>query len=176
LTNYLPHVNLRPMGRNVVIGLLVLAGLGVLIYWATRSKTTSEVTPTPTPGVEQRLQESFKYQIPENFERAELKDVTGGTASGIATRNYESGKFTHAILADLPDPKAGEFYEGWLVRGSEGEENFASISTGRLSVAKGGYMLEFTSNRDYSDYSMVVVSLEKLNDQRPETYILEGSF
>lgn len=164
------------MGRNVVIGLLVLVGLGALIYWATRTKTTSEIVPTPTPSVEQRLQESFKYEIPENFEKAELKDVTGGTASGIATRNYESGKFSHAILADLPDPEAGSFYEGWLVRGQEGDENFAYISTGRMVVAKGGFMLEFEASRDYSDYSGIIVTLEKVNDQKPEKHILEGSF
>jgi hypothetical protein len=163
------------MGRNVVIGLIVLLGLGALIYWANKSRQTSE-PPLPTPTVEERLEESFKYQIPENFQKAELKDVSGGTGSGLATRNYEGGKFTHAVLADLPDPEAGAFYQGWLVRGKEEDANYAYISTGGFSIAKGGFMLEFESSTDYSDYTAVVVTLERVNDRTPEKHVLEGSF
>jgi hypothetical protein len=164
------------MGRNVVIGLIVLLGLGALIYWAVRSGKEEELPAVPTPSIEEKLEDSFKYQIPEGFEKAELDDVTGGTGSGLASRKYESGTFNHAILADLPDPESGSFYEGWLVRGKEGDADFAYISTGKLSVAKGGYMLEFESSVDYSDYSGVVVTLEKVNDKKPEKHILEGSF
>jgi hypothetical protein len=164
------------MGRNVVIGLIVLLGLGALIYWATRPSREEELPSLPTPSVEERLEDSFKYQIPEGYEKAELADVTGGTASGIASRKYESGNFSHAVLADLPDPEEGGFYEGWLVRGKEGDANFAYISTGIMSLAKGGYMLEFGSATDYSDYSRVVITLEKVNDKKPEKHILEGSF
>jgi len=62
------------------------------------------------------------------------------------------------------------------VRGRQGDENFAYISTGRLTLAKGGYMLEFESSRDYSEYSEVVVTLEAVDDKKPEKHILEGSF
>src|SRR3972149_9609516 len=161
------------MGKNVVIGLIVLAGLGALIYWAVRSGREEQLPALPTPSVEERLEDSFKYQIPEGFEKAELRDVTGGTGSAIASRKYESGSFNHAVLADLPDPESGSFYEGWLVRGKEGDENFAYISTGIMSMAKGGYMLEFESSVDYSDYTGVVVSLEKANDKNPEKHVLE---
>jgi len=164
------------MGRNVVIGLIVLAGLGALIYWAVRSPQDEDLPVLPTPSIEQKLEDSFKYQIPEGFEKAELKDVSGDTGSGIATRKYESGRFSHAVLADLPDPESGSFYEGWLVRGKEQDANFAYLSTGKMNIAKGGYMLEFESSVDYSDYSAVVVTLEKVNDKKPEKHILEGSF
>jgi hypothetical protein len=164
------------VGRNVVIGLIVLLGLGALIYWAARSGKEEELPAVPTPSIEETLEDSFKYQIPEGFEKAELSDVSGGDGSGIASRKYENGSFSHAVLADLPDPESGAFYEGWLVRGQEGDADFAYISTGRLSVAKGGFMLEFNSSTDYSDYSNVVVTLEKVNDQKPEKHILEGSF
>ena len=164
------------MGKNVVIGLIVLAGLGALIYWAVRSGREEQLPALPTPSVEDRLEDSFKYQIPEGFEKTELKDVSGGTGSAIASRKYESGRFSHAVLADLPDSESGSFYEGWLIRGKEGDEDFAYISTGRLSIAKGGYMLEFNSSVNYSDYPGVVVTLEKVNDLKPEKHILEGSF
>ena len=57
-----------------------------------------------------------------------------------------------------------------------GDADFAFISTGPMSVAKGGYLLEFSSAIDYSDYKGVVITLEKVNDKTPETHILEGSF
>src|SRR3989304_8066467 len=164
------------MGRNVVIGLIVLAGLGALIYWAVRSPQDTDLPALPTPSFEKRREDSFKYQIPEGFEKAELTDISGGTGSGIATRKYETPRFRHAVLADLSDPESGSFYEGWLVRGEEGEDNFAYISTGKLSIAKGGYMLEFESATDYSDYEGVVITLEKVNDKTPEKHVLEGSF
>lgn len=160
--------------RDIVIGLIILAVVAGAIVWLRRARTTPE--PLPTPSIEEKIEKTFNLEIPEDVERADLNDVTGGTGSGIAIRKYESGRFTHTLLADLPDPESGTFYEGWLVRGKEGGANFAFISTGRMGVAKGGYLLEFTSSIDYSDYKGVVVTLEKVDDKRPEKHILEGSF
>ena len=50
------------------------------------------------------------------------------------------------------------------------------ISTGRLRIAKGGYLLEFQSSTDYSSYDNAVVTLERVADSVPEEHILEGSF
>lgn len=160
--------------RDIVIGLIILAVVAGAIVWIRRARTTQE--PLPTPSIEEKIEKTFNLEIPEDVERADLNDVSGGTGSGIATRKYESGRFTHALLADLPDPVPGTFYEGWLVRGKEGEANFAFISTGRMGVAKGGYLLEFTSSTDYSAYNGVVVTLERVDDKKPEKHILEGSF
>ncbi|KKU04221.1 MAG: hypothetical protein UX88_C0002G0036 [Candidatus Woesebacteria bacterium GW2011_GWC2_47_16] len=160
--------------REIVIGLIILAVVAGAIVWIRRTRTQEE--PLPTPSIEEKIERTFNLEIPEDVERADLNDVTGGTGSGIATRKYESGRFSHTVLADLPDPTAGYFYEGWLVRGKEGDANFAFISTGRMRVAKGGYLLEFTSSTDYSAYNGVVVTLERVDDKKPETHILEGSF
>ncbi|MFZ5933200.1 MAG: anti-sigma factor [Patescibacteria group bacterium] len=159
--------------RDIVIGLIILALTAGAIVWVRRPKAPQ---PTPTPSIEEKIEKTFNFEIPEDVDRAELKDVSGGTGSGIATRKYENGKFSHTVLADLLDPTPGTFYEGWLVRGKEGDANFASISTGALRVAKGGYILEFESAKDYSDYQGVVITLEKVSDSKPETHILEGSF
>ena len=161
--------------RDIVIGLIILAVLALAIVWIKRAKT-AKTTPIPTPSVEEKIEKSFNFAIPEDVERANLTDVTGGTGSGLATRKYENGRFTHAVLADLPDPAPGTFYEGWLVRGKPGDSNFAFLSTGRMRVAKGGYTLEFESSRDYPDYKGIVVTLEKVDDKKPEKHILEGSF
>ena len=160
--------------REIVIGLIILAVVAGAIVWIRRARTAQE--PLPTPSIEEKIEKTFNLEIPDDVERADLRDVSGGTGSGIATRKYESGRFTHAVLADLSDPTLGTFYEGWLVKGKEGDANFAFVSTGRLRVAKGGYLLEFTSSVDYSPYNGVVITLERVDDKRPEVHILEGSF
>ncbi len=160
--------------REIVIGLVILAVVAGAIVWIRRARTTP--APLPTPSIEEKIEKTFNLEIPEDVDRADLNDVTGGNGSGIATRKYTAGRFSHTLLADLPDPESGTFYEGWLVRGKEGDANFAFISTGRMRVAKGGYLLEFTSSTDYSAYNGVVVTLERVDDRKPETHILEGSF
>lgn len=159
--------------RDIVIGLIILAVVAGAIVLLRRTRAPE---PLPPPSIEEKIEKSFNFAIPEDVERADLTDVTGGTGSGLATRKYENGRFTHAVLVDLPDPAPGTFYEGWLVRGKEGDANFAFISTGRMRVAKGGYILEFESSRDYSDHKGIVVTLEKVDDKKPEKHILEGSF
>ncbi len=157
--------------RDIVIGLAVLAVLGAFVYFRQRRVDEEDQLKVPqTLSIEDRLEDAFNMEVPEDVEKAELKDVSGGDGSGLATRKYEAGRFTHTVLADLPEPAAGSFYEGWLVSDSD------VISTGRLRVAKGGYLLEFTSTTDYSDYNEVVVTQEKKADQLPETHVLEGNF
>lgn len=154
--------------RDIVIGLLVLVVLAGVVYWVRKPKVVPQVE--SQPSVEQKIEDSFKLQIPEDVDKSELSDVSGGSSSGIATRKFENGKFTHSVLADLPDPESGKFYQGWLVKGDD------MVSTGRLNVAKGGYLLEFESVTDYSDHKGILVTLEEKSDNTPEKHILEGSF
>jgi len=162
--------------RDIVIGFVILVLLGGVIYWRQRTQTAQEIKTPETLSLEQQLEDRFNVEIPEGVDKAELKDVSGSSGSGIATRKFENGKFTHSILADLPDLASGMFYEGWLVRGDQGSENFSSLSTGKMKLAKGGWTLEFTSSRNLSDHNKVVVTLEKSNDKKPEKHILEGGF
>lgn len=162
--------------RDIVIGLVILALLVGVVYWRQTSKKEEEIKVPETLSVEDVLEEKFKLEIPEDVDKAELKDVSGGNASGLATRDFKDGQFSHTILADLPEPEAGKFYEGWLVKGEEGKEGFEAISTGRMRVAKGGYLLEYKSSKDLKDYTKVVVTLETKADKTPEKHILEGNF
>lgn len=164
--------------KDIIIGLVILAGLALIVV-VVKNYTTRKVVPSPSPATSQtqeNIERTFNLEIPEDYEKADLKDVTGGQGSAIATRNLEAGVFKHMVLADLPDPASGTFYEGWLVRGKSGDNNFAFISTGKLRIAKGGYLLEFESSKDYSDYTGVVITVEKVNDKKPEAHVLEGSF
>lgn len=129
--------------RDIVIGLIILAIVAGAIVWFRRPKTPE---PTPTPSVEEKLEETFRFQIPEDVERAELRDVSGGEGIGIATRDM--------VLADLPEPAATDAYQVWM------DGKFL----GTMRVAKGGYLFE---------EKMTGKKIEvKLGDKT----ILEGSF
>lgn len=160
--------------KDIIIGLVVLALIAGGIFLFKRPKQAP--LEIQEPSIEQKVEDKFNFVVPDDVDKTELKDAAGGDSFAVATRKYESGTFTHTLLADLPDPDPGYFYEGWLVRGREGDADFAFISTGRMYIAKGGYLLEFQSAEDYSDYKNVVVTLEKVNDQKPEKHVLEGAF
>ena len=162
--------------RDIIIGLIVAALIGAVIYFSRRSQTPRLEDITPTPSTQESIESKFNTQIPSDVQKAELKDVSGGNASAIATRKYANGKFTHVVMADLPDPETGSYYQAWLVKGNEGEADYSLVSTGRLRIAKGGWLLEYNSSKDYTDHPKVVVSLEKVTDAKIETKVLEGNF
>lgn len=158
--------------RDIVTGLIVLVVLiaGVLLIRNARNKSLTTV-PSPTPSIEQKVTQKFgNLTIPANADKADLLDVSGGPGMGEAVRTFENGKFTLTILADLPAPTKGYFYQGWMSNGT------GILSLGQLRIAKGGYLVDFTSTKDYSSYSKVIVTLEKTLNNTPETHILEGSF
>src|SRR3989344_5249560 len=78
--------------RDIVIGSVILLLLVGVIYWNRRNRRLEElkVPETLTKSVEETLEDKFKIEIPEDIDKAELKDVLGGTASGIATRKFEN--------------------------------------------------------------------------------------
>lgn len=158
------------MRRDIVIGIIILAAVVGLILWFRKTSLTRRAVPTPTPSAEEKIERTFNLTIPDNLERADLKDVTGQGGMGLATRSFEGGKFTLTVLANLPDPTSGIFYQVWLVKDG------TNLSLGKMRIAKGGYLLEFTSNKDYSDHKGVLVSEEKVFDSKVENRTLEGSF
>ena len=162
--------------RDIVIGLIILLLLAGFIYLRQRIKSEEEMIVPETLSSEQIFEDRFNIQIPEDVDKAELKEADGSGGSGLAIRKFEDGRFTHSVLVDLPDPEAGYFYEGWLAKGEDGEDDYSLISTGKLRLAKGGWMLDFTSSTDLSDHSKVIVSLEKTFDKNLEKKVLEGGF
>ena len=160
--------------KDIVIGLIVLAALAGIIFSFRKPK--DNLTVPSTPSVEEKMEEFFSIEIPEDVEKTKLSGVVEGFGTGIATRTYENSIFEHVVLADLPQPEAPYFYEGWLVRGEVGDDNFDFISTGKMILAKGGFILEFKSDIDYSDYRGVVITNEEIEDSTPEEHVLEGVF
>ncbi len=158
--------------KDIILGLIFLAVFaGLFLFFRNRQASKVTKVPETLPKVEENIEKTFRITIPDDVDKVELSSVSDIKGSAIATRKYELGKFTHMVLADLPDPETGTFYEGWLVKGDE-----TYISTGKMTIAKGGYLLEFQYPTDISSYNKVVVTLEKKADTKPEKYILEGSF
>jgi hypothetical protein len=163
--------------RDIVVGIIILAVLGGIIYFWRNNAPKEEITsPETLSTTEERLEKAFGLDIPDELEKTELTAVNGFEGSAIATRNYQDGKFQHTVLADLADPQDGSFYEGWLVRGEPGDDDFDVISTGRMRKAKGGWILEYSSSKDLTDHEKVVITLEEVADSTPEMHVLEGSF
>jgi hypothetical protein len=156
--------------KDIVIGfILIIALIGGAFFY--KNLKTPKILSTPTPStIKSKIEGLFNYVIPDDLDSIELKDVSGGIYRGIAARKFEKGTFTITVLVDLPDLSSNEFYEGWISSGDK------FISIGKLRIAKGGFLVDFTSNIDYSSYNKVIVTKEKVNDNKPESLILEGSF
>lgn len=130
----------------------------------------------PTPNFQVVESKFPSLNVPTNADKIGLKNLTGNGETGEAFKTYQNGKFNMTVIADLPTPSSGYFYQGWMVRGNKGESNYSSISLGKLGLTKGGYITEFGINKNYPDYKKVLVTLEKTFDSTPETNVLEGSF
>ena len=153
------------MGRKeVFVGLFVIFVILGFIFGVKKAKD-SKMKPLdiPTTVETQELESKFKLSIPDDVEKTNLEVTSGFEGVGIATRKFEKGVFSHIIIADLPEPSSGN-YQAWLVK-----DDINKIATGILRLAKGGYLLEFNSNINYSDYKKVEV---RLNDK----VVLSGSF
>lgn len=151
--------------RDIVIGFVIIALviIGALVYKKSRSPKINSIS-TPTPIIFQNdIEESFKYDIPDNVNTIELKDVSGGDGRGIATEKE--------LLVDVENPNSNYFYEAWL----QDSNTQAIVSLGKLQVAKGGWLLQYDKSK-LQDADKIIISLEKKFDDKIEKRILEGTF
>jgi hypothetical protein len=164
--------------RDIVIGLVILLVIVGLFYFRQKGNGEDMIVPEEQTAsdVERRIEERFNVEIPDDVNKAELRDANDGDGSAIATRKMENNTFTHSVLADLPDPETGKFYQAWLVRGEEADEDYSIVLTGRMQVAKGGWVLEYSTTQNLEDHNRVLVTLESVNDQKAEDVVLEGEF
>lgn len=162
----------------IVIGLIILVLIAGGLYFRkpkTSSTDDSDSTQTSAPAnIENKIEEKFKVDIPDDADKIEMEDATGGDASGIAVRKYEKNVFDASILADLPEPEKGKIYYAWISKGEEGKEGFERVLLGSLQIAKGGWSLEYTGSKDYSDYDTFLVSEGKTSDNKPDKVVLQS--
>lgn len=157
-------------------GAVALLLIAIYVLSGRLNSSQLKLNPTPTPTVEQKIEQKFNVAIPDNLEKAILKDTEGGESEGIATRKYLTGKFNLTVLAALPDPESQNFYEVWIAKGKVADKDYQVIPVGKLRIAKGGWLVDFNSTKNYSDFNSVIISLEKKIAKAPEKIILEGSF
>lgn len=150
------YFSLRMKTRSLFTAfvIVVIAVAGILLI-NKKLKVNKLLAPSVTPTVQQKIESKFLgLTIPDDAERTELKDVSGGEGIGLATRTE--------ILADLPEPPKGQFYQARL------EKDGKTVLIGNLKIAKGGWMINYNSSA-YPGYNKVIVTLG-------DTHILEGSF
>ncbi len=160
----------------IVFGLIVILGIlwGGYRYLRGKAQRVKNIqtvsgSAVSTSGQEKKLLEKTKLEVPEEGDKIALKDVVGGEAIGVARRVKKDNRYEISVIADLSEPGAGEFYEGWVV--VDGKET----TLGRLLVEKGGYIVEKVLGDEVKDKILVVVSLEKKDDGKIEKKVLEGS-
>jgi len=155
--------------RDIVIGIIILAVVGFFIY-RSQNVPNPQITSLPETSIEDKVKDKFNVDLPENAEKAELTSPNKTADFGVAVREEEGDVLGYSVLADLPDPTGGEFYQAWLVEG----ENYESL--GKLTLAKGGWLLDTSMSTESSADSEVVVTKEKIFDSTPEEEVLRGSF
>jgi len=166
---------------GVVVILIII--LGGVFWYVQSSNEEAEVTVTPSANIGQEestpsssANDNSGTQVNVEVDTTTLDSVGSYTGSGVATRIFANGIFTHTVTAKIADPASGKFIEGWLVNMSLTPKFF---STGKLKKENGEYKLTFTANKDYTKYSNVVITEEtEANglDGVPEDHVLEGTF
>lgn len=142
--------------RDIAIGFVFLVILitGVLLIYRVKNRQKIN-SPLPTPNIVQKVGDLSNFNIPDGVERTNLKDVTGGSSIGIATRTE--------VVANLPELSKNQGYTV-LLENSKGEKIFL----GRMRISKAGYILEYDSAK-HPGFNKIIVVLGSTN-------ILEGSF
>ncbi len=162
--------------RDIVIAVIILGVVGFILYNISTNDNTPELEASPTPSVAERdLEERFGRDIPDDVERVELRSpsVEGEEperVSAIATRDFEDNQYMATILADLEQPTGGTSYYAWINR----DDTFVLL--GRMQQAKGGWLIDYESSIDYSEYNKVVISEQSTTGDQPEDIVLEGTF
>jgi hypothetical protein len=135
----------------------------------------AEAMPTQSIVIESEPETTLEDRLKENPNAVPvtLSDVSGGNASGTAYVLRENGQLYHTVMARLPELSQGEFYEGWLV---DPFPRVSFFSTGKMEQLNDGrYYLAFNTEDEYPEFTQVVITLERVDDQQPERHILEGS-
>lgn len=103
-----------------------------------------------------------------------LNGVNGNKTTGKALVLRKNNMLYVSANAKLSDPTNGAFYEGWLVK--SGSNPLQTVALGRLmKLDDGSWGVAYSSSNLYDGYNQVVVTLERTDDQKPETHVLEGT-
>lgn len=174
----------RITGAIVLTGLIMIAIAGLFacgIWWfrfrpretvgAAAANTIANVM-SPTSVSAADLAASTAGTARE----AALRDVSGGSASGTATRDTVDGQFSFMLKASLPGiDRESQSYEAWLVR----QVPYDFFSLGEIVTNdEGAWVLEWKGAAGtHEGFTRVVVTREsKDGNTDPSGHVLEGEF
>lgn len=121
---------------------------------------------TKTEDTEEVVSEEIEYS-----HNGTLLAVDGGSGAGSVKSVFTDSYMLTASINSIPDPEEGFFYEGWIVRSSP----LDVVSTGKLSKKDGSWVNTFTSEKDLTDHTKYVLTIEPDdNDPAPADHVVEG--
>lgn len=183
----------RPRRRGPALGTIAVTGVSVLflfglfaygIWWfrfAPKDEPVAEETDsianvlTPSPVSAPPFAKGGAATI-GNARDAKLRDVSGGSASGTASRENDDGQFFLKLKASFPEiDRETTFYEAWIVR----QVPYDYVSVGEFVTNDDGeWVLEWAgAEGKYDAYTRVIVTREaKDGNPDPAGHILEGEF
>jgi len=102
----------------------------------------------------------------------ELVDLSAGELTGTVYVLRRDNNFFLVSQANLLEPDAGYFYEGWLGK----DRNDMSLSSlGRLEkIEDFPYILEYATEGEFADYKYFVITKERSEDFLPEKKLMEA--
>jgi hypothetical protein len=167
------YINPTHMKRLLVGALaLVIIALGAFALFYSPQKTADTTGPSRGDEEEVHVADIFASENPASLS-ATLTAVDGSNSSGTAYRLSENGMLYHSVTATMPDPAAGNSYEGWLVQPTP----LDFFSTGIMEKnAQGQWQLVYSAEETYPSHLRVVITEETIIDATPEEHIIEGDF
>ena len=152
----------------LALALLVLAGAG-----CAAAPVEDNVIEPIDEVVEVDTEDTDELEAPLSTYISQLKDVTGGEATGLATVMYWEGDYDlNVMFYNLPELEEGYFYEGWIVRRGD---DMSVLSTGATTIENSVHLNIFSSEEDLTDHDYYVLTLEPDDgDPEPAEHILDG--
>ena len=121
-------------------------------------------------------QVEIPQNLPEGVSTENLKPVEGKNGSGTFYAVSEGGNFSLAIETKLPDAEPKDNYFAWLSKEAALGSNANILKLGKLGKNQDAYFLNFYQSGNFPKYNFFTVTLEKTDDESPETKILQSSF
>lgn len=155
----------------------MLIGIAIAGYFFPKSQQHPASTQTtPTSPIQQPAQAPPKnYQ---GYQTINLRDFSGGTLSGLATRSIIPGNPSLYLSANLPESGEGQLYQTWLLKNANDYLLLGRVSRNDTESYSSVYFTKSPSFSSFNDvqYNKIIVTLEIADDNQMETKVLEGTF
>ena len=108
--------------------------------------------------------------LPNEVSAISLAPINGQSGSATVVAVVDGENLALAFEATLPD-SGNNSYFAWLAKDTEGK-NLQII--GKLEKKEGKYLLPATVKGPLANYQKLVITIESIQDDKPERVVLEG--